>query len=286
MKKVALKPAATVLLTGLIALCLSALPLLFLQFDDMLLFSTTHSRAYQNTNVAFSGDDIYLARALINQRKLQIEMASRYTLEQTEKNFYVSPNLNPESMTQLWGADGGRFFAKQIEALMLAKVLANDYGKAVQDLLMQQNTQCFYSTDTAGFLFFNAYASEDATKMGDSFCSFTIESRTGKIVTMQIKMPRLQEQKAPDLATVQNYLAYLELDALSDWIQPENTPFAQSGLYSANAQLLAYCSQDTILKTDTQIIEYSLVPLEEKQIALWQKYMNSQEESMAETSKR
>ena len=276
-------PALVVLLTGVIALFLSALPILFLQLDDILLFSKVHPRTYEKNDVTVSGDDIYLARALVNQRKLQVEANQGYSFNETETNFYISPQLNSQNM--LWGEQGSTFFAKQIEIFIQNKILPQDYGEAVKNALAEPEVECYYSTDTAGFLYFYAYASNEKLQMGNSFCSFTLESRTGKIVTLRAKTLWSQKEDSPDLSIAQNYITYLELDALSDWKQPKNTPFAESAFYSADAQLLVYCTHEFKKENDMQSFAYSVVPLEEKQLDFWKSYMQSSAGYSTETFK-
>lgn len=278
-------PALVVLLTGLIALCLSALPILFLQLDDILLFSKVHPRTYEKNDIEVSGDDIYLARALTNQRKLQIEANNRYSFNEISNNFYVSSQLNPENMTLLWGEQGSAFFAQQVEIFIQNKILPQDYGNMVKNALAEPKVECYYSTDTAGFLYFYAYASKEEFQMQNSFCSFTLESRTGKIVTLRAKTLWSQKEDSPDLSIAQNYITYLELDALSDWKQPKNTPFAESAFYSADAQLLVYCTHEFKKENDMQSFAYSVVPLEEKQLDFWKSYMQSSAGYSTETFK-
>ena len=94
-----------------------------------------------------------------------------------------------------------------------------------------------------GFVNFCYYKDDENNNPAHLICAFTVESGTGKVVSVWATRAAQAQLKAfggepvpPGLPEA--YVRYLGLDAFEDWAAPEDTDYEVNGLYSPSAAVL------------------------------------------------
>lgn len=219
-------PRGAVLVTGILALIISALPLAALHIADMPLFNRSHKRSWQAGNdIQVSNNDFYLLKALQEQNRLQEE--GLYW--QSEEFFMEYP-------------EGEALMLDYLNDLVQAGVLKEEWVDS--DILLHYLSYMdstggqlvfSYRGNAAGFIDLQVqerYGPEQVIQYirGEVF----LESKTGKITHFMLSMPQYEI----DLNEVlNNYVEYLGLSGLDDWREVPN-PTYRNTLYSLKAQAM------------------------------------------------
>ena len=217
------QPRGAVLVTGILALIINALPLAALHIADMPLFSSSHERSWQNMqSVQVSGEDLYLVQAL---------------REKNQQEFYW------QSEEMELSSDGFSMLNNYIGDLADAGVLDTEWLNLdslpweMEVYLVEQEhfLACSYMRDSAGFLTLSVWEKDSYGNEYALWEQLTLESTTGKIVSFFLTIPQAQFDLQDRL---EKYITYLGLSGLDDWkadSMVEGTPDLAS-LYSQKAQ--------------------------------------------------
>ena len=229
----------------LAALVISALPMLFLYAEDMLLFKLPHERTYASESKTISGDSIYLARAL----KTEYEKKFNYSYDPGTIEYYTDNPYTVSQEQEIYGTDGYSFFMQQLETLIKREIIPQSSSEVIANMLTDKRTSKYtYSNTGDGFISFSAYYADDNGYQTTYIGAVTLETKTGKITSLQlypeqpINISSFDAEKA-----VRNYIDYLDISIVDDWSSSQRGKSGQpdgymsAELYSQNAHMMLNC---------------------------------------------
>lgn len=212
--------------TGVLMLLISALPMLALQLSDVGLLTAPHARGQATGALSPKGDDLYIVRALAQRRQQTLD----------EEKLYG------ESAAIAMGYEGQMLMAGYLDEMQTAGVLPEELtGPLSYEMEQDGFYECTYQADAAGFLTFSLVNVETNMQV----CGLTVESHTGKVVSMRLLLidGSLPEINYAEL--LQAYCEYLGLTILEDWALCTGTYYGENALYSQNGETLLAASEIT-----------------------------------------
>ncbi len=263
----------------LAAFVISALPMLFLYAEDMLLFKLPHERTHASESKTISGDSIYLARAL----KTEYEKQFNYSYDPSTIEYYTD---NPYTISQgqeIYGTDGYSFFMQQLEVLIKRGIIPGNSTQAIADMLTDERTSKYtYSNTGDGFISFSAYYTDQYGYQITLIGSVTLETKTGKITNLELYPEEPIDISGFDTGkAVSNYLDYLDVSIVDDWQLPQTygserpADYATAELYSESAHMVLTCD------VSEMHVELSAQYMSAEQADYWKIYKEQSDEKAA-----
>lgn len=213
------RAARTVLATGVLALAISALPMLALRLTDIGLLTVPHARTQATGALSPKGDDLYLVRALAQRSR---------RAGSTQEPLYGEVDM---------GYNGQMLMASYLDEMRAAGVLSEALGVPLVDGLEADDAyQCTYQADTAGFLTLALTQQQTNSRL----CELTVESRTGKVVSARLCLINAGPVDAAGAKAdmLRAYCEYLGLDMLEDWAPCSGTSYGEDAVYSRDGEVL------------------------------------------------
>lgn len=258
-----------IVLASLAALVISALPMLFLYLEDLLIFKLPHERTYAVESKTISGDSMYLSRAL----KAEYEKQYNYNYDPGTLEYYTDSPYNLAQEQQIYGTEGNSFFMQQLSTLSDRSIIPKDASDALVNMNNDTSSKYSYVNTGDGFIKFSAYYAAQEGYVIANVASVTLETKTGKITSLEIYPSDTFEVSGFDAQeAAQNYLTYLELSFVDDWVIPiqvqneQRAGYASGALYSESAQMMLMC-----VASDSQIV-VSAQYMSTDQMKYWQSY--------------
>lgn len=228
-----LRTALILLACALAVAMTAAAPALMFALGDIARFARPADVDKPYASRTVDGDDLYLVRMLHERQEASV--AASAGQQSSGQSLYLGASFSFDSMQndislpvrcaeilrQL--ADGGVLPYNWVDETLAATSYDPDSFRG--------------SSDSLGFTVIGYFPgwTDDVQQM-----SMTLESRTGKLVSLQMIAP--DDASVPDASTVLNaWIQLCDLDILGDWTIPVGTQWESTGLYSARGGLLATC---------------------------------------------
>ena len=251
---------AVVCSVAVLVLALGAPALLFAVTDELRFARPTDAgTSYQSRTV--DGEDIYLVRQLKDREQAQINsFIAMATSQDTTQALYLPAvtddisrmQSSPQLCTQC---------ANLLQSLADLEILDSAWLNEMQFMVTQNPEGIYGSSDSMGFLTICYFPSGD---VGLQQMSMTIESRTGKMVSLQLSLTGSGRPAPNAEALLRGWVQLNDLDILGDWTVPTGTRWESTGLYSARGGLLATCISCP-LSTGFDILSLELTPCSPQQ---------------------
>lgn len=236
----------------------AAAPAAMFALGDMARFSRPADADRPYVSRTVDGDDLYLVRML--HERQEAALAASLGGQDSGQPLYLSASFSYETMQ----FDSGLVTrcAAMLRQLADGGVLPYNW---ISGVLAAASTNAWTfrgSSDSLGFTTIGYFPGEND---GSQQMSMTLESRTGKLVSLQLTQTVAADP--PDTATVlYAWVAMNDLDILGDWAPPAGTQWESSGLYSARGQLLATCVSAFDDAAGRMVLSLDLVPCTEDEL--------------------
>lgn len=244
---------ALILLACALAVALTATaPALMFALGDIARFAHPADIDNPYTSRTVDGDDLYLVRMLHERQEASV--AASAGQQSSGQSLYLGASFSYDSMQN--------DVSLSVRCSEILRQLA-DGGVLPYNWVDETLAATSYdpysfrgSSDSLGFTVIGYFPGWNGETQQ---MSMTLESRTGKLVSLQMIAP--SDASAPDASTVLSaWIQLCDLDILGDWAAPAGTQWESTGLYSARGGLLATCV--TVYNEDQGLwgISLDLVP--------------------------
>ena len=252
----------------LVMLCAAAVvltmgaPAALFAVSDELRFARaeTAGNPYQSRTV--EGDDLYLVRALKERSEAEIASIASYEAGgQNDTTLYLGGQENDLSQMQ-YSSMLAPHCETVLTGLQESGTIDENWLVEILDAAVSDPYNFYGVSDTMGFLTFGYFPNrmQEAQRM-----SMTVESRTGKMVSLQLLVSTPIDPPNPE-QLLRAWMEQNDLDILGDWTVPVGTRWETSGLYSARGGLLATCVTALDETTGSYALSLDLVPCTEEQM--------------------
>ncbi|WP_367924287.1 hypothetical protein [uncultured Ruthenibacterium sp.] len=263
-------PRCAILATGILAFVISALPLLILHLADIPLFQGSRTRVWHSAEILRAGDeDYYLIRALREREKLQTEGP--------DGDLYVQGGE-----LEMEPYEGASLIFRYVEDLVQAGVFREEWidwipinpdfvSAWMADTVAEKDISFTYTGDTAGFITLNAFAFVPSYGLEYYYASVIIESRTGKVVSLNLPIFGEVFSEMSPKEMLEKYIDYLDLSGFEDWEEVNyNVGTVGSALYSKQAQTIVVCNSYSYEEeSGMNKVDLTVFPLDQEMLE-WQ----------------